>query len=250
MQISYLGHSTLMIESAGVRLITDPVFRRRISIITRTHPIYKPDKIETLDAVLISHLHYDHLDLPSLKEVGPSPQIILPKGGGSILENNQMLNFREIEIGEQFEIGDLRIKVTFAKHDGGRNPISRKTDCLGYLVQGSAQVYYPGDTRLFPEMAAVSDDIDVVLMPVWGWGPNLGPHHMSPREAAHALNLIKPKIAIPIHWGTYLPMGMQHIKPAFHSRPPLDFTHHARELAPEVKVVVLQPGETFTIPEV
>jgi L-ascorbate metabolism protein UlaG (beta-lactamase superfamily) len=86
-----------------------------------------------------------------------------------------------------------------------------QADCMGYLVGNEITIYYPGDTQIFPEMAAISDRIDVALMPVWGWGPHLGRMHMSPEQAAQALAFLKPKLAIPIQGN--LSLGC--VKPSF-----------------------------------
>ena len=80
---------------------------------------------------------------------------------------------------------------------------------LGYLLQGSQSVYFAGDTDLFPEMAALGG-VDVALLPVAGWGPRLPEgDHMNPRRAAEALKILKPRLAIPIHWGTYTPLWVR-----------------------------------------
>ena len=124
--------------------------------------------------------------------------------------------------------------------------LGRRGGCLGFVVEGSARVYFAGDTDLFPEMDALGP-IDVALLPVAGWGLTLGPGHMDAHRAAQALQLIRPKIAIPIHWGTFAPFGM-HMHPwNFLIRPPLDFREHASRLAPEVDVRVLEPGETLDL---
>jgi len=101
-------------------------------------------------------------------------------------------------------------------------------------------VYFAGDTDLFEGMRAIGDlGLDVALLPVAGWGPTLGPGHMDARAAAEAAARLRPRIAIPIHWGTISPVGMA--DPG--DRPAREFAVHAAELAPEVRVVQLAPGE-------
>jgi L-ascorbate metabolism protein UlaG (beta-lactamase superfamily) len=246
--IHYLGHSTIFMEIEGVNLITDPVFRKRIFHITRTRPIFMPNSTQDLQVILISHMHYDHLDIPSLKKLGEQPLILVPKGAGELLAKNGILNFHEIKIGDQVEIGSLIIRATYADHTSSRLPLKVSADCLGYLIEGKVKLYFPGDTLLFPEMASISSNLDIVLMPVWGWGPSLGGKHMSPIQAAQALTLLKPKLAIPIHWGTYLPIGMGWMKPAFHYMPPHIFSEHAQKIAPQVAVKILNPGESLIYP--
>jgi L-ascorbate metabolism protein UlaG (beta-lactamase superfamily) len=114
--------------------------------------------------------------------------------------------------------------------------------CLGFIIEGSARVYFAGDTDLFSQMTALGP-IDIALIPVAGWGPVLGPGHMNPLKAARALQLIRPKIAIPIHWGTLAPIGVHLGHWPYLVTPPLEFVEYARTLAPDVEVRVVQPGE-------
>lgn len=118
---------------------------------------------------------------------------------------------------------------------------------MGYLIADDIVVYFPGDTKLFPEMATIAERIDVALMPVWGWGPHLGRMHMSPTKAALALAYFKPSLAIPIHWGTYPPAGMFWMKPSFHTAPPIIFTNAAGKFAANVEIMILPPGDLTEI---
>jgi L-ascorbate metabolism protein UlaG (beta-lactamase superfamily) len=114
---------------------------------------------------------------------------------------------------------------------------------MGYVIAGSRSVYFAGDTDVFDEMAAIGP-VDVALLPIWGWGPSLGPGHMDPRSAAEAARILRTSIAIPIHWGTYFPLHTAlRGTPAFIDAPPGEFLVHMGELAPDVDVRVLRPGE-------
>ena len=73
---------------------------------------------------------------------------------------------------------------------------------MGYLIRGSHQIYFAGDTDLFEGMATLAPDLEIALVPIWGWGPSLGPGHLDPRRAAEALRLLQPLLAVPIHWET------------------------------------------------
>ncbi len=115
------------------------------------------------------------------------------------------------------------------------------------LDHASERVYFAGDTDIFPEMSAI-EGIDLALLPVWGWGPHLGPGHLNPDSAADALALLRPRAAVPIHWGTLWPLGMGRVTPRRLSQPPIDFQRCAAEKAPEVTVLLTPPGETVPIP--
>jgi L-ascorbate metabolism protein UlaG (beta-lactamase superfamily) len=95
---------------------------------------------------------------------------------------------------------------------------------------------------------AEMEGIDLALLPVWGWGPHLGPGHMDPERAAEALRVLRPRAAVPIHWGTLWPMGMGRVMPHRLQRPPVDFARHAARMAPDVRILLTPPGETVPIP--
>jgi L-ascorbate metabolism protein UlaG (beta-lactamase superfamily) len=246
--ITYLGHSTLLIEMDGVRVVTDPVFPHRIFHLHRTHPKIEFAAIRQVDAVVISHLHYDHVDVNSLRMFPRQTRIYIPFGAGSLFKSLGFVNYKEMRAGSEDHLGPVQVRATYADHNGERHPFGMRADCLGYVFSGSPSIYFPGDTRLFPEMDSIAENLDVALMPVWGWGPHLGRMHMNPHQAAEALTLLKPRLAIPIHWGTYLPTGLGWTRPNFHHNPPLEFASHARDLAPQVQVHILKPGESHAYP--
>jgi L-ascorbate metabolism protein UlaG (beta-lactamase superfamily) len=117
---------------------------------------------------------------------------------------------------------------------------------VGYLVSGSAHVYFAGDTDLFDGMSEIARDLDVALLPVAGWGSRVPAGHLNPRSAAEALVLLRPNVAVPIHWGTYRRLGLRRREELL--RAPADaFARHARELAPGVDVRTLAVGEALDL---
>src|SRR5262249_53528323 len=110
-------------------------------------------------------------------------------------------------------------------------------------VEGSRIVYFAGDTDVFDGMDGLVDELDVALLPVGGWGPRLPAGHMDPVGAARALVLLRPRIAVPIHWGTLRPFYRTRPYPG--PPPGESFAERARDLAPEVDVRVLRPGEAL-----
>ena len=86
--------------------------------------------------------------------------------------------------------------------------------------------------------------LDLALLPVWGWGPNLGGGHLDPERAARALELLKPGVAVPIHWGTLYPIGLGRFRRYLLHEPPRAFARHARRHAPEVEVRIVEPGDS------
>jgi L-ascorbate metabolism protein UlaG (beta-lactamase superfamily) len=130
-------------------------------------------------------------------------------------------------------------------HDGRRHPLAPLADAIGFVVAGEHRVYFAGDTDLFDEMAELAGTLDAALLPVWGWGPSLGAGHMDPEAAARAAAILRPRVAVPIHWGTFFPAGLTRLRGGALVEPPREFARHAGELAPEVDVRVLAPGQTL-----
>ena len=239
MNITYLGHATLVIDLDGVRIITDPILRPRVAHLRR-HGSLADAALEPVDAVLLSHAHGDHLDPASIRRVAGEPRVIAPLGVGKLLTRRGITRVEEIDVGGHATVGPLEITAYRADHDGRRTPVATtRAPALGYLVRGSQSVYFAGDTGLHDGMEEVaSQAIDVALVPVAGWGPTLGPGHMDPRQAAASLKLLRPKVAIPIHWGTLAPIGS---KPPS-SAPAHEFAEAVAELAPDVRCVLINPG--------
>jgi L-ascorbate metabolism protein UlaG (beta-lactamase superfamily) len=101
------------------------------------------------------------------------------------------------------------------------------------VIEGSRSVYFAGDTALFDGMRDLAGEIDVALLPVGGWGPTLpSRHHLDPVDAARAAALIQPRLSVPIHWGTYWPVGLRWLRPERRHGPPARFVRAASELAP------------------
>ncbi len=240
-RIVFLGHATVLIEVNGVRLLTDPLLRRGVAHLRRQVPQVEEEMLAAIDAVLISHTHHDHLDLASLRMLGHHTPLIAPAGAGAWLGRRGFTTVTELSVGDAVKVGALAVTAVEARHDG-RRPGGPRAEALGYLVSGRRTVYFAGDTELFAEMSNLSPSPDVALLPVAGWGPKLGPGHMGPLDAARAAGLIQPRLAIPVHWGTLLPIGLTHRSRARLGDPPRLFAEHVARLAPSVEVRIVPPG--------
>ena len=240
--IEYIGHSTVEIELDGVRLLTDPLLRTRVAHLLRAAPL--EGDLPRVDAVLISHGHYDHLDLPSLRRLPGSPRMVVPRGLGARVEG---FDVAELEEGDQVEIGGVTVQATHADHAGGRPLRGQEGAALGYSLRGSRRIYFAGDTGLFEGMDGLIPDLDLALIPIWGWGATLGRgKHLDPVSAAEAVRRLRPKLAVPIHWGTYRPFHRSG-RVAFLSEPAAAFARAAAGAAPDVEIRVLRPGESLEL---
>jgi L-ascorbate metabolism protein UlaG (beta-lactamase superfamily) len=241
-RILYVGHATVLVDMDGVRLLTDPLLRPRLLHLRR---VGKADAARPadVDAVLVSHLHFDHLDIPSLRRLGADTPVVVPRGAAGLLEGKGFTSVQELEAGEEIDIGGVTVRGTPAEHESGRIPFGAHAQPIGYAIKGSRSVYFAGDTQVFEGMAALGP-VDVALVPIWGWGPSLGSGHMDPRAAARAVQLLQASIAIPIHWGTFFPLHTAlRGAPSFLDAPAEEFRACMREAAPAIDVRILRPGE-------
>jgi L-ascorbate metabolism protein UlaG (beta-lactamase superfamily) len=246
--IRYIGHSTVLIELDGVRLLTDPLLRRRVVHLHRRSPI-DLEPLRRIDAVLISHAHRDHLDVPSLRKIDRSATAVVPRGLARAVERVHFARLLEIDEGESIPIGSVEVRATHAEHDERRRIGRLRGAALGYAINGSHRIYFAGDTSLFPEMDGLVPNLDLALIPIWGWGPTLGSgEHLDPAGAAEAIRRLRPRIAVPIHWGTYRPLhhGIRR-EPDFLTEPAEEFAREMAKTAPEVEVRVLKPGERLEL---
>jgi len=247
-EATFLGHSTVLIEMGGARILTDPVLIDRVTILRRAVATLPADLYRDIDAVVISHLHLDHLDVASLRLLGPDVQLIVPRGAGSLLERAGFRNVVELGKGAMVDVDGVRLTATNAEHSGFRPPFGPNAEAIGFLFELEGEsVYFAGDTDVFDAMAEFAG-VDLAMLPVWGWGPRLGPGHMDPKRAAEALNMLRPQLAVPIHWGTLWPIGMGRVTPDRLEQPPIEFQEKASRTAPDVKVLVTPPGTTIEIP--
>ena len=251
-RITFVGHSTLLIEDRGVRLLTDPILRDRIGPLVRERS--QRDRAHALarsagnpDAVLISHLHRDHFDVPSLRSLGSGTRLVVPRGAARLARRRGFGRVEELAEGETTEVGDVAVTAVPADHGGARNLVGPSVATVGYLIGGTARIYYAGDTDLFDGMSDLAPALDVALLPVWGWGTNVGSGHLDPASAAEALQVLKPRIAIPVHWGSIHLAGRARAMRRHLVEPPREFARLAAATAPEVEVRVLEPGQSIDL---
>jgi L-ascorbate metabolism protein UlaG (beta-lactamase superfamily) len=243
--VTWLGHATVLIEVDGTRVLTDPLLRPRLGHLRRYGPRPDPALWSGLDAVVISHLHWDHLDFASLRMLADDPLIVVPRGARSLLRGAGFARVVELAADETLATGHVQIRSTAANHSGFRPPFGPHADAAGYVVEGSSRVYFAGDTGLFPEMAALGP-VDTALLPVGGWGPWLRGGHLDHVRAAEALAQIRPASVLPVHWGTYWPIGLPR---SWRFREPgARFAARAATAMSEVDVLVATIGEPCTIP--
>jgi L-ascorbate metabolism protein UlaG (beta-lactamase superfamily) len=248
-RLTWLGHATVLIDLSGTLVLTDPVLRGRVAHLLRAGPV--PPMPANLDAVLLSHLHRDHADVPTLRRIEPRGPVIGPRGTAALMRRaGRAGDVLEVTVGDVVQITPgVHVHAVPARHDGRRSVIGGSpSEALGFVIDGGARIYFAGDTDLSDGMERIgADGLDVALLPVWGWGRHIGPGHLDPERAARAAARLGPRLAVPIHWGTYLPAGMRRRHGALLRIPGPAFAAHTAELAPDVRTAVPAPGDLLDV---
>ncbi|MGW2640519.1 MBL fold metallo-hydrolase [Streptomyces sp. NPDC001348] len=250
-EITWWGHATCTVADSDTRVLTDPLFARRLAHLRRRRGALPPPGAWHADVVLVSHLHADHLHLPSLARLAPGTRLLVPRGAPRAVPGLRRLaglRVTEVVPGDRVEVGPLVVRAVSARHDGRRLPVGpQRSPALGYVVEGEARTYFAGDTGLFESMAEEVGPADVALLPVGGWGPYLGDGHLDAGRAARALARLAPRSAVPVHYGTYWPIGMDAVRPHEFHAPGEEFVRLAAVHAPEVAVYRLGHGESVRL---
>ena len=212
--VTWWGHASATVQLGGVRVAFDPVLSPRLLHLRRYAPAPAVEATRA-DVVLVSHLHLDHLHVPSIRRFGQAA-VVVPRGGERLLRG---VDGRIVPAspGETLEIAGARVDVLAATHDGGRGPWTLATGpALGFRVEANDRsVWFPGDTELRDDMTDV-DPVELALVPVGGWGPTLDDGHMDPCAGAAAVGRVGATWAVPVHWGTFWPVGLRHVLRANH----------------------------------
>ena len=222
LRLTWLGHSTVLIEIDGVRLLTDPVWGERASPVSFGGPkrFHKPPlalaDLPPIDAVVLSHDHYDHLCKYTVSALarGASPQFsgkfITALGVGAHLEKFGVdrANIKELDWGEGEKVGDVDVIAAPAQHFSGRNPLVRNdTLWASFVMKGPKHsVFFSGDTGPTPEHEDIGDTFgpfDVALFEIGAWNAAWGDIHLGPHAAYEAFIALKARALLPVHWSTF-----------------------------------------------
>jgi L-ascorbate metabolism protein UlaG (beta-lactamase superfamily) len=244
-EVGFVGHATVRIDVGGLRILTDPFLRARLGPLERHGPAAEGIAAADLDLVLLSHGHPDHFDPASLRSLRGAPTVVVPRGLGSRARRAVRGEVVELDAGESLRIEDVEISAVTASH--WISPGAARAQPIGYVIDAGPRVYFAGDTGRFEGLTGVLAGVDVALLPVWTWGPHLGPGHLGPRSAAEVLAAAGPTVAIPIHWGTLYPRQLHRVWSRPLREPGDRFAELAKGLAPDVDVRVLRPGEATLV---
>jgi L-ascorbate metabolism protein UlaG (beta-lactamase superfamily) len=247
LRITWLGHSATLIELDGAHVLTDPSWSERSSPVSWLGPRhwFTPpialDELPRIDAVVISHDHYDHLDYPTLVAMKDWPtKFVVPLGIGAYLEGWGIAPSKIVELDwwQRAEIAGLTIVATPARHASGRTPFDRdQTLWASYALLGPQhRVYFSGDTGMFNALREIGErygPFDVTLIEVGQYHGGWPDWHIGPEQAVKAHQLLRGQVFLPIHWG-----GLQL---AYHGW--TEPVERVLAAAKQATVVIPRPGE-------
>jgi L-ascorbate metabolism protein UlaG (beta-lactamase superfamily) len=251
LEVTFVGHATALLDLGGVRVLTDPFLRSRLGPLERHGPLPDPSELAA-DVVLISHGHPDHFDPRSLESLPGHPILVVPSGLGPTARRVAGASaVVELEAGESINANGVSIRAVPARH--WISPGAARAKPVGFVMEGpgdpepGVRVYFAGDTARYVSMARQVGRVELALLPVWTWGPHLGPGHLGPRTAARVAADLGPRAVIPIHWGTLYPRHLHRVWRAPLVEPGERFAAHVREMAPGIDARVLRPGDRARI---
>ncbi len=219
LRITWLGHSTSLVEIDGRRILFDPVWGERSAPFTWAGPkrFHAPplpfEALPAIDAVVISHDHYDHLDYPTIVRLAATDvSFIVPLGVGAHLEHWGVPPSRitELEWWQEHALGDLRLVATPARHFSGRSLFMNDRDqtlWAGWAIIGPEhRVFFSGDTAMFPGFTEIGERLgpfDATLLESGAYNHRWADVHMGPEQAVEANRMLGGGLMIPVHWGTF-----------------------------------------------
>jgi L-ascorbate metabolism protein UlaG (beta-lactamase superfamily) len=218
LRITLVNHSTVLIQQRAANILTDPIWSKRAGPVSwlgprrRRKPGVRMEDLPDIDAVLISHNHYDHLDLRTLRQIAARGRstFIVAASGACLLRSEKVEPVYELDWGESLTLSGFNVHCVPALHFSARGILDRnKTLWCGYAIEFRERlVYFAGDTAFGDHFAQVRNNFgrpDFALLPIGAYEPRwfMSPVHMAPEEAVRAHEILGAKTSIAIHHGTF-----------------------------------------------
>jgi L-ascorbate metabolism protein UlaG (beta-lactamase superfamily) len=250
--VTFIGHSSFLLQVHGRKLLVDPVFSKRLIVLRRQRrPGVVVDALPAIDIVLLTHAHMDHLDMASLRRViratrkltGRTPEVIVPRGVEDLVERLGFSRIHGMAWWEQIEVQGLKVTMTPCKHWGARMFRDTHRGYGGYVIEGGGQsVYHSGDTAYFDGFREIGNRLKpvVALLPIGAYFPDsYRSVHTSPEEALRGFAELGARQMVPMHYGTFR-LGREPME-----EPLQRLEAEAERLGIKGKLKILAEGETM-----
>ena len=244
--ITWIGHASFLLQLAGMNVLVDPNWSMWLSVIKRLkRPGFNIDHLPSIDLVLVTHAHFDHLDRRSLRRVAADQPIVVPTGVGNLVHDLGFNIVHELDQWEQVETGPLKISLTPCHHWGARMLADRHRGFGGFVVEaGGRSIFHCGDSAYFPGFAEIGErfPIEIALLPIGAYdAPSKREVHMNPEEAVRAFLELRAARLVPMHYGTFR-LGFEPM-----DEPPERLLSSAREHGVAEKVLVMTEGRPVVL---
>jgi L-ascorbate metabolism protein UlaG (beta-lactamase superfamily) len=250
--VTFIGHSSFLLQVHGRKLLVDPVFSKRLIVLRRQRrPGVVVEALPAIDIVLLTHAHMDHLDMASLRRViratrkltGQTPEVIVPRGVEDLVERLGFSRIHGLAWWEQIEVQGLKVTMTPCKHWGARMFRDTHRGYGGYVIEGGGQsVYHSGDTAYFDGFSEIGTRLkpEVALLPIGAYFPDsYRSVHTSPEEALRGFVDLGAQQMVPMHYGTFR-LGREPME-----EPLQRLELEAERLSIKGKLKILAEGETM-----
>jgi len=259
LRVTFVNHATLLIQMDGVNILTDPTWADRsvatVGVRRRRPPGIRFEDLPKIDAVLVSHNHQDHMDLPTLRRLAAASRSVVYSGlgNGVFLAKNGVPGGRDLDWWQSAELGQgVKITAVPARHSSGRGLFDRdRTLWCGFVVSGpSGSVYFAGDTGWGSHFAAIGKrfpDLRLAILPIGGFKPvsYMREQHIGPEDALQAMRDLGAQTMIPMHFGTFPNSDEGETEP-------VEVLVDALAVSPDVRgrVAILDNGQSVDVPPV
>ena len=244
--LTWIGHASFLLQTRDTNILIDPNWSKWLKVIKRLkRPGFEIHHLPSIDYVLVTHAHFDHLDRRTLRRVAADQPIIVPNGVGNLVHRLGFHIVHELDEWQSVEFDGLKISLTPAHHWGARFLADRHRGFGGFVIgMDGRTVFHCGDSAYFPGFKEIGQrhKIDIALLPIGAYDPPTGREvHMNPEQAVQAFIELGAKMLIPMHYGTFR-LGFEPL-----DEPPARLRKAARAHGIEDRVLVMTEGKPVVV---